>query len=327
MLQQTQVQTVLPYYRRFTKQFPRLENLARADVQTVLKLWEGLGYYSRARNLHQAAKKVDAEMDGRIPSCWEALRSLPGIGDYIASAVLSIAFNQPHAVVDGNVKRVLARLFMMDTAVNLSTGHKQFQAAAQQLLDSENPGDHNQAMMELGALVCTPRQPDCGSCPLKSLCLARKAGAAHQYPKRNKRPPTPVRRMVVGVVLKKGRILLTRRPDQGLLGGMWEFAGGPVEPGDDLAEACVRQIKSAVNLNVTIEQHVATVHHAYTHFKIRMEVFICPWRSGRVRLNGPSAFKWTSLGRLGDFPLHGAVHKALAQLKKYYYRKDNADLN
>ncbi|MFZ1983631.1 MAG: A/G-specific adenine glycosylase [Desulfatitalea sp.] len=166
MLQQTQVKTVTPYFQRFMQRFPDVGRLAQADEQSVLKSWEGLGYYSRARHLHQAAQRVVHEWDGRLPSTWPEIRQLPGIGDYIAAAVLSIAFAQPHAVVDGNVKRVLARLLRMATPINAAAGHQLFQAAADRLLDVQDPGRHNQAMMELGALVCTPQTPLCAQCPL-----------------------------------------------------------------------------------------------------------------------------------------------------------------
>ena len=232
MLQQTQVQTVEPYYLRFVERFPDVHTLARAELQDVLKLWEGLGYYTRARNLHKAAVMISADFSGRIPDEWKALRVLPGIGDYIAAAVLSIAFACPHAVVDGNVKRVLARLFLMDTPVNHSSAHKTFQSKATHLLDPQNPGDHNQAMMELGAMICTPRTPVCTECPLRNPCMARKKEMTHLYPKRNKPAPVPTRRMVAGVVLKKGLVLMVQRPEHGLLGGLWEFPSGLVQKGE-----------------------------------------------------------------------------------------------
>jgi A/G-specific adenine glycosylase len=169
MLQQTQVRTAIPFYRRFLQQFPTPAHLARADEQSVLKCWEGLGYYARARNLHRAAARVAAS-GGRVPDEWDAFRALPGVGNYIAAAVLSIAYGRPHAVVDGNVKRVLARLLALDLPVNAPAALRAFQAEAERLLDRRRPGDYNQALMELGALVCTPRAPDCGGCPQDTQC-------------------------------------------------------------------------------------------------------------------------------------------------------------
>ena len=219
MLQQTQVNTVVPYYRRFIERFPSVAYLARADLDTVLKAWEGLGYYARARNMHRAAQELVRSSQGQLPASREALRKLPGIGDYIASAVASIAFQQPEPVVDGNVKRVLARFYCMDEPVNDPAALKAFRQAAKALLDHNDPGGFNQALMELGALICRPRQPACDICPVHSDCQALATGQVGTYPKRRKRRPLPKRPMAVGVVLRAGRLLLVRRPLNGLLGG------------------------------------------------------------------------------------------------------------
>lgn len=314
MLQQTQVKTVLPYYQRFLSQFPDVVSLSRADLQTVLKHWEGLGYYTRARNLHKAAAIVATELAGIFPDSWDAVRQLPGIGDYIASAVLSIAYGRPYAVVDGNVKRVMARLFRVETPVNLPASHRLFQDLATQLLEKDNPGDHNQAVMELGALVCTPRNPVCRRCPISKYCGAFKTGKVQDFPKRIKRAPLPERRVAVGMVEKKGRILLVQRTEQGLLGGLWEFPGGAVDAHADPEQVCKDQIKTSVNLDVSVDVHLTTVRHTYTHFKLRMDVYRCRWISGRVYLRGPADFKWLAPSRVLDLPLHGAMHKALKML-------------
>lgn len=314
MLQQTQVRTVEPYYRRFISRYPDVNRLARADLQSVLKLWEGLGYYSRARNLHQAAGIVASRMAGRMPDTWEALRALPGIGDYIAAAVLSIAMGRAHAVVDGNVKRVLARLFLVEVPVNLASSHKVFHALADQLLAKRDPGGHNQAMMELGALVCAPRAPRCQECPVDRICLARRKGLTHLYPRRHRRPPQPTRRFVAGVVAKSNRILLVRRPEEGLLGGLWEFPGGVLPEDADPARACRLQLKKAVNLDVRVDRHIASISHGYTHFRLKLELFLCTWQSGRVRLKEFAEFKWLPVSGVGGLPLPGVMHKALRHL-------------
>lgn len=316
MLQQTQVKTVIPYYRRFMAQFPTVMALAQADQQSVLKAWEGLGYYSRARNLHRAAAMVAYEMDGRIPGSWDDIRQLPGIGDYMAAAILSIALGQPYAVVDGNVKRVLARLFCMDAAVNQPSAHKLFQKGAQLLLDIKFPSDHNQAMMELGALVCTPRKPTCHSCPVARFCQALKSNLVDQYPQRRKRPPKKEAQWVAGVVVKRGAILLLQRPEQGLLGGLWEFPTVSLARGDDATGRLMDHIQKTTHLAVTMRQPIVTVRHAYTHFKIQLTAYLCRWCSGRVRLSGPTAFDWVPPAKLTDFPLHGAVHKVLPSIEQ-----------
>ncbi|MDA8139160.1 MAG: A/G-specific adenine glycosylase [Desulfobacteraceae bacterium] len=312
MLQQTQVKTVVPYYQRFLECFPTIGHLARVDLQAVLKLWEGLGYYSRARNLHRAARMVVETMGGRVPDQWPAFRSLPGVGDYIAAAVLSIAFGRPYGVVDGNVKRVLARLFTMEIPVNGAGSHKPFQAVADQLLDVESPGQHNQAVMELGAAVCAPRNPLCEGCPLSRFCQAFKAHTVVQYPRRSVRRAVGRQQWAAGVVIRNGRLLLTQRPAAGLLAGLWEFPGGPVQTGAAPDLACNRAIRDMVGLEVHVEGHLVSVRHAYTHFKLQLEIFLCSAPQGRVRLHGPAAFRWVTLAQLDQLPLHKAVHKALA---------------
>ncbi len=316
MLQQTQVKTAMPYYHRFMKRFPDIHSLARADLQSVLKHWEGLGYYSRARNLHKAAGIMLGQMGGGFPDTWDALRELPGVGDYIASAVLRIAFGHPYAVVDGNVKRVLARLFCLVWPVNQPAAHRLFQDIANQLLDREVPGDHNQAMMELGALVCTPRQPDCSGCPVAGYCRALKESAVDEFPTRKKRSPLPERRVAMGIVQKRGRTLLVQRPENGMLGGLWEFPGGEIDGNADPRQACRQMIKDSVNLDVAPEKRLVTVSHIYTHFKLQLEVYRCRWQSGRVRLKGPADFRWVSASRISNLPLHGAMHKALKQISR-----------
>jgi A/G-specific adenine glycosylase len=309
MLQQTRVDTVIPYYRRFIRRFPDMTALAGADLQAVLKVWEGLGYYARARNLHRAVQYVVTALGGKVPDTWDPFRKLPGVGDYIAAAVLSMAFDRPFAVVDGNVKRVLARMFMIDAPVNRTGSHALFRETAERLLHRRTPGLFNQALMELGALVCTPRNPDCPGCPLAALCLARQARQTDRYPKREKAKPVPEYPVAAGVIFKKGKILITRRRTDVMLGGLWEFPGGKVRPGETPAEACIREIREEVGLTVAIEGPLARVRHAYTHFKIDMHVFRCRYRSGRVALKGPVDFRWITIRQIDDFPFPGANRK------------------
>ncbi len=315
MLQQTQVQTAVPYYNRFFKQFPDLETLARANLQSVLKIWEGMGYYGRARNLHHAAKQVVKEHNSIIPDTLMEFRKLKGVGEYIGSAVMSIAFHQPHAVVDGNVKRVLARLYEMDDPVNRSSSHKTFHQAASELLDTGNPSAFNQAMMELGALVCRPKNPKCSHCPVQKHCCAYKHGTTGKYPRRVPSAAIPEFHIAVGVVWKKDFILITQRRPEGLLGGLWEFPGGKVKKNETSSGACVREIAEETGLTIRVDSHLTRVKHAYTHFKIDMDVFICKHVSGRVRLNGPDDHRWVKLAHIHRYPFPGANHKFIPLLK------------
>jgi len=317
MLQQTQVKTVLPYYHMFLKRFASLERLARADLQDVLKVWEGLGYYARARNLHRAAGTVLNHHHGMLPEGWEDFRKLPGVGDYIAAAVLSIAFNKPYPVVDGNVKRVLARLILVEEPVNKSTSIKIFKEAAGRLLSTQDPGTFNQAIMELGAMVCKPQQPLCNACPIQGMCLAYGTGRVGEYPKKLKRSPVPQFNIAVGVVFKNGKVLITRRKSEGLLGGLWEFPGGKIRNNEKAKDACIREIREETNLSVGVDRHLDRIKHAYTHFKIVMDVFCCAFISGRVKLNGPVDHRWIKIDNLNEYPFPKANHKFFPELKKF----------
>jgi A/G-specific adenine glycosylase len=317
MLQQTQVTTVLPYYRRFLKRFTSLERLARADLQDVLKVWEGLGYYARARNLHRAAGFILNDHQGIIPDRWEDFRKLPGVGDYIAAAVLSIAFEKPYAVVDGNVKRVLARLLLEEAPVNKPTSIKIFKEAADRLLSPRDPGTYNQALMELGAMVCKPQQPLCSTCPIQNLCLAYETGRVDEYPKKLKKSPTPQFNISVGVVFKNSSVLITRRKPEGLLGGLWEFPGGKIQNHEKAKDACIREIKEETSLSVGVDTYLGRIKHAYTHFKIIMDVFCCSYHCGKVKLNGPVDHRWIKLENLDDYPFPKANHKFFPLLKKF----------
>jgi A/G-specific adenine glycosylase len=316
MLQQTQVKTVIPYYASFLDTFPYVGKLAGADLERVLKAWEGMGYYARARNLHRAARDVCERHDARVPDDAVAFRALPGVGDYICAAVQSIAFGAPLAVVDGNVKRVLARLFEIEDPVNVPKSRKTFQSTADRLLDTKNPGAFNQAVMELGALVCAPIRPACDDCPVRGGCKARKSSRQQEIPYRVKRRPTPTWSVAVGVVEKDNRVLITRRKADGLLGGLWEFPGGKINDGETAGDACEREVREETGLSVEVEEHVALVKHAYTHFKVELDVFRCRYRGGDVVLDGPVDYRWIDLEDIGDYPIPKASHKILTHLGK-----------
>ncbi len=314
MLQQTQVKTVIPYYEAFIKKFPTVHSLAESDLNSLLKLWEGLGYYSRARNLHKASKIVVNEFKGVIPKNQKDFKSLPGVGPYTTAAVLSIAFHKPLSVVDGNVKRVLARLFMINDPVNKPSAHQPFDKAAADLLNISQPNQHNQGMMELGALICTPVSPLCDTCPVSDFCMSFESKAIDHYPKRQKTKAKPIYKIAVGVVRKGELLLITRRKSEGLLGGLWEFPGGKIEKGETAEQACLREIKEEVGLTVKTGSFVKQVKHEYSHFKIAMDVFICDYISGTVKLDGPVDHRWIVLKEIDNFPFPKANHKFIPAL-------------
>jgi A/G-specific adenine glycosylase len=316
MLQQTQVATVVGYFGRFVEKYPDVRALAKAPLEDVLKSWEGMGYYARARNLHRAAGIVTGKMFGGIPSDYSAFRSLPGVGDYIAAAVMSIAHDRPYAVVDGNVRRVLARLFLIDTPVGAVASARVFKERADELLDRSNPGRFNQALMELGALVCTPKNPACGVCPVSEHCRGFDTAQQAFYPVPRKRRPTPKYHIAVGVIHKDDRILITRRKESGLLGGLWEFPGGKVRPGETPEAACAREIAEEVDLSVQVTGFIGRVDHAYTHFRVAVDVFDCRYEAGDVRLSGPVDYRWILIDETNEYPFPAVNHKIFACLKK-----------
>jgi A/G-specific adenine glycosylase len=316
MLQQTRVKTVLPYYRKFLERFPEIGTLAAARLEEVLKLWEGLGYYSRARNLHHAARQIMAQFNGHIPDTLESFVQLTGVGPYIGAAVQSIAFNRPHAAVDGNVKRVLARLMKNERPINVASSLREYQKAADRLLVKNDPGRFNQAMMELGAMLCRPRIPECYACPISSFCKSFDNECQHEYPKRVRKPAVATRQIAVAVIVRNGRMLITRRKPEGLLGGLWEFPGGKIEKGETGRQACIREIREEVNLEIKIISRLARIRHAYTHFKINMEVFHCAYLSGDVSLNSAIDYCWVTVDELPLYPFPKANHKFMNLLRE-----------
>ena len=315
MLQQTRVDQAQPYYERFTAAFPTVEALAAADLDTVLRLWEGLGYYSRARNLHKAARIVVDTFEGRFPDTYDAIRTLPGVGTYTAAAVLSIAFGLPHAVLDGNVIRVLTRAFVIEDEVNQSGTRKQLQALADALLDPSRPGDFNQAMMELGATLCTPKTPRCPRCPLRSVCGAFAAGTPEAFPVKKKKAPVPHYDIAAGLIFDdKGRLLIQRRPEDKMLGGLWEFPGGKCEPGETLEETCRRELREELGIDVEIEDLFGKVAHAYTHFKITMYAFRCRIRTGTPASQEGLPLRWVPLANLTDYAFPRANRRLIDAL-------------
>lgn len=315
MLQQTRVDQAQPYYERFVHRYPTVEDLADAPIDDVLRTWEGLGYYSRARNLHRAARNIVAEHGGALPSTYEAMRALPGVGPYTAAAVLSIAFDQPYAVLDGNVARVLTRVFTIGDDVKATSTRKRLQALADTLIAPDRPGVFNEAMMELGATVCTPVSPSCPRCPLRACCGALAKGEPTAYPVSRKRAPVPHHDVAVGLVFNEsGQILIQRRPDEGLLGGLWEFPGGKREPGEALEATCVRELREELAIEVTVEDLFHRLTHAYTHFKITLYAFRCRLRSGTpVPVTGVP-WKWVDVEALGQYAFPRANRRLIEQL-------------
>ena len=295
MLQQTQVDTVIPYYYRFLELFPTVTALAAAPPEQVLKSWENLGYYTRARNLHQAAKVICEKFKGKIPDTWEAIIALPGIGAYTAGAILSIAFRKPIPAVDGNVRRVLSRLFAINAPIARTDTLKAIQALAASLVPKKMPGSFNQALMDLGAMICTPKTPVCIDCPLSDLCRARKAGLQDRLPLSAKKPPTPHERATAAMIRnRRGEVLIVQRPAQGLLASLWKFPGANVKKGESLSDGLTRAVYEELGLRIQVGEQIASINHAYTHFRITLSAFRCTGHTGRPRALACQAWRWAS---------------------------------
>lgn len=312
MLQQTQVAAVIPYYQRWLKRFPTLKALADAPLADVLSHWEGLGYYSRARNMHKAAQQVLAQFGGRLPSTLEELRGLPGIGRYTAGAIASIAFKQDTAVLDGNVKRVLARVFNLTDDVKSPAGEKKLWELAESLVPPGEAGDYNQAVMDLGATICIPQNPTCLLCPLLGMCESQTLGVQNERPVVKRKPPTPHYNVAAAIIKHRGRFLITQRPLDKLLGGLWEFPGGKQEPNERLSECLAREIKEELGMHIEVGEQRLTLKHAFTHFKITLHVFEATWISGDPQALEVAAFKWVRPSEFDDYAM-GKTDRQIAR--------------
>ena len=289
MAQQTRIATVIPYYAAFLERFPDVHTLAAAELDGVLKAWEGLGYYGRARNLHRAAREVVTRYDGRLPEKPELLRSLPGIGPYTAGAVASIAFGRPEPAVDGNVHRVLSRLYDLERPTS-----GDLDGLARGLIDEAggSAGELNQALMDLGGSVCTPRAPRCDDCPVASGCLALERGTVELRPHRGPCAPLPHHEISAALVWRGPRLLISRRPQHGLLGGLWEFPGGKVERDETPAAAARREVREELGIDIEIHGEAGRVRHAYNHFRITLHLFRARWVAGEPRSAEPGSPLW-----------------------------------
>ena len=313
MLQQTRVEAVRPYYLRWMERFPNLKSLALAAEADVLHAWEGLGYYARARNLLKAAVVIQEKYDGKFPDRMEDMRSLPGVGAYTAAAIASIAFGADEPAIDGNIRRVLARV--MDIAAPLGTpaAEQSLHQAAFDLLPTGKAGDFNQAMMDLGATLCLPRQPHCVDCPVREYCDAFQQGTQTQRPVNPPKKEVP-RIEVTAAVLRRGNeVLIARRPSSGLLGGMWEFPGGKVEAGESDQQALAREIREELGVDIRVGERIGTFQHAYTHFRVTLRAYECILQEGQVpEALEASEIRWAEIGTLASFPM-GKIDRMISK--------------
>ena len=315
MLQQTRVETVIAYYERFLTRFPTVAELAQSPQDQALKLWEGLGYYARCRNLHRAAQEMVEKHDGKVPDTPEELIALPGIGTSTAHAILTFGHGQSHPLLDGNVKRVLSRLYDIDKDIRRSAVQKTMWGHSATLLENAtDPWTHNQAIMELGARLCTPRDPDCGRCPVQSLCDAHAAGTQHERPVSPRRKAIPHKHIGVGVIWQENQVLIQRRPPNGLLGGLWEFPGGKQETNETIEETVRRECAEELGITVRVQGPIAQVKHAYSHFRITLHAFHCQYISGDPEPKAATAWRWSPIEALSDYAFPKANKVVLKHL-------------
>jgi A/G-specific adenine glycosylase len=305
MLQQTRVNTVVPYYLRWVEKYESIKSVAKADDLKLLKLWEGLGYYSRCRNFHKACKIIVNDYGGEIPSDYQNFRLLPGVGDYTASAVFSIGLKQTYAAIDGNVRRVMARVLRIKNVTNRNK--KRIKNTLIKWMDQERPGDINQALMDLGNSICRFDHAHCSTCPIAEICLAKNMSVPQSYPAKVKKKVIPHKEFVAGMIWRGEDFLITNRTENALLGGLWELPGGEIESNETPIGALRRQIKEECNMDINIGKKVGYVKHAYSHFKLTLTLYQCQTQ-GSVK-SVEKEYRWIKPIEVNNFPFPKSNHK------------------
>lgn len=316
MLQQTQVKTVLPYFDRWMKTLPTIQSVAEAKEDQILKLWEGLGYYSRARNLQKAAKQIMEKHGGKFPKNYDDILALPGVGRYTAGAISSIAFNQNDTLVDGNVIRVFSRLFDYSKNTRLPESEKWTWNTAEKLLAKGEARYFNQGLMELGALICTPKNPVCIVCPLQKECQAYSKNTVMERPVKGPKKELKAIEVAIAVIWKNGKIFIQKRPSKGLMGGLWEFPGGKVEKGESIESALEREVREETGLKLKNTRLLKTVKHAYTSFKVKLYCFEGDFDKGRVRRSSATEHKWIKPEQLSEYAFPAANVRIINEINK-----------
>ena len=316
MLQQTRMDRVVPFFLRWMERFPGIGDLAAASQEEVVRCWEGLGYYSRAKNLRATATLLVDKHQGQLPQDVRALAGLPGIGPYTAGAIASIAFNLDEPVVDGNIRRLLARLFDLDEPPSSPAGQKFCQAQSTRLLPRGQARDFNQALMELGALVCLPRRPRCGACPVSIFCQSMRRGTIEIRPVRARRPPMQAVEVVAGVISRGERIYIQQRLPDTPWGNLWEFPGGHVEAGEPPEEAVRREIREETGFRVKEIVALGQVRSQFTHHRITLHAFACRLQGRRTTptLKAAQAYRWLPLAELDAHAFSSGHRKLLNRL-------------
>ena len=303
MLQQTQMERGVEYFSRWLSRFPDLAALAAASEEEVLKLWEGLGYYSRARNLHQAARIIARDWNGQLPDDHTALLALPGIGPYTAGAIMSLAYNRNFPLVDANVERLFSRLYDIDSPIKASANRRFVWQRATELIPAGRARLFNQAMMELGALVCTPKNPDCPVCPLSRHCRAKRGKTVDKRPVLGEKQQSIAIEMVTGILIHRGKVFIQKRPPAGVWANLWEFPGGEIEAGESPAEALIREYREETEWRIDDLKKIRIVKHSYTRYRVTLHCYFCRLSHGKKQpvLHAAQEYRWVAPAELHDF--------------------------
>lgn len=317
MLQQTQMDRGVEYFYRWVELFPDVRSLAAADELAVFKAWEGLGYYSRVRNIRKAAGIIMAEHDGQMPDDYNTLLALPGIGPYTAAAVMSIAFDRPYPVIDANVARLFSRLADIDRPMRDRAVQRELHARLSEMLADASPRCFNQALMELGALVCLPRNPRCAECPVQSYCRALGAGTVADRPVGAGRAEKIDIVMACMIIEHGGRIFIQQRRDDDIWGGLWEFPGGRLKDGEKSEEAAVRELFEETELRAATVQPYRTVTHHFTRYRVTLHSFRCALREVmEPRLHAAKQYRWVAPEELERYPFPAGHRQLVAHMKQ-----------
>ncbi len=317
MLQQTRVNQAIPYYQNWMRKFPSLKSLSNASQEDILKSWEGLGYYSRARNIYKSAQIIKSKYNGRFPRSPEEIELLPGIGSYTKAAICSLALNLDYGVLDGNVIRVLSRFFSYQKDITSPSSKKELQSIIDASLPKGRAASFNEAIMELGAMICTPTSPSCNRCPIHNNCDANSKNTVLEYPIKKLKRKLP--HIIVGaavIIDSKNRILVSQRNENKMLGGLWEFPGGKIEQGETIHDCIIREIKEELDLNIKIQDFILCVNHSYSHFTMEMHTYFTKIISGRPKSMNDQKFKWLYLNELRSLPYPNADLKVIEALEK-----------
>lgn len=316
MLQQTQVEIVIPYFQHWTKRFPDIQSVVHASEDDVLKVWEGLGYYSRARNIKKTSVIIYHQFNGVIPGITNELKKLPGIGDYIAGAIASIAFGLNEPALEVNGVRLVSRLFDFHGLVSRTGNKNILKEYLRELIPDGNAGNFNQAVMDLGSMVCLSVNPICRKCPIRKECLAFSRSTQMDLPVIKERPTKPHLEVVAAIIEKDDKVLIDKRPADGLLGGMWEFPGGKVEPGEDHPNALKRELKEELGIAVYLENLFGVYKHAYTHFTVTVYPYFVEIVNGDPKALEADKIEWVDINALQDFPMGKVDRNISGDLEK-----------